>query len=274
VFHVKRRGAPILPVMSRPRVITVCNQKGGVGKTTTAVNLGAALAEKGHRVLLVDCDPQANATSGLGVRPSDLSSSIYDVIVLGQPLMEVALTVADVPGLTLVPSNVSLAGSELELAELPLRESRLRLALDGLEDYDYVLLDTPPSLGLLTVNCLVAADSMLIPLQCEYYALEGLTLLTQTQGLVRQSLNPSLGLVGIVLTLFDPRTVLSSQVVSEVRRQFGDLAFTTVISRSVRLSEAPSHGLPITVYEPSGRGATAYRALADELVMRTAPVPA
>jgi chromosome partitioning protein len=271
---VKPRTAPILPVMSRPRVITVTNQKGGVGKTTTAVSLGAALAERGLRVLLVDCDPQGNATSGLGVRPAELSESIYDVIVLGQPLLEVAIEVREVPGLTLVPSNVSLAGSELELAELPLRESRLRLALDGLEDYDYVLLDTPPSLGLLTVNCLVAADSLLIPLQCEYYALEGLSSLTQTQALVRRSLNPALALAGIVLTLFDPRTILSAQVVSEVRRQFGDQAFTTVIPRSVRLSEAPSHGIPITLYEPGGRAATAYRALAEELVLRTAPVPA
>ncbi len=187
---MKPRAAPILPVMSRPRVITVTNQKGGVGKTTTAVSLGAALAERGLRVLLVDCDPQGNATSGLGVRPAELSESIYDVIVLGQPLLEVAIEIREVPGLTLVPSNVSLAGSELELADLPLRESRLRLALDGLEDYDYVLLDTPPSLGLLTVNCLVAADSLLIPLQCEYYALEGLTSLTQTQALVRRSLEP------------------------------------------------------------------------------------
>ena len=173
-----------------------------------------------------------------------------------------------------MPSNVSLAGSELELAALPLRESRLKLALDGLEDYDYVLLDTPPSLGLLTVNCLVAADSLLIPLQCEYYALEGLSSLTQTQALVRQSLNHALTLAGIVLTLFDPRTILSSQVVSEVRRRFGDQAFTTVIPRSVRLSEAPSHGLPITLYEPTGRAAAAYRALADELLARTAPVAA
>ncbi|MGA2872028.1 MAG: ParA family protein [Candidatus Dormibacteria bacterium] len=260
--------------MSRPMVIAVCNQKGGVGKTTTAVNLGAALAERGLQVLLVDCDPQANATSGLGVRPSELVSSIYDVIVLGQPISELARKIDDVPGLTLVPSNVSLAGSELELAELPLRESRLRLALDGLQNYDYVLLDTPPSLGLLTVNCLVAADSMLVPLQCEYYALEGLSLLTQSQSLVRQSLNPGLSLAGIVLTLFDPRTILSSQVVSEVRRQFGDQAFNTVIPRSVRLSEAPSHGLPITLYDPTGRGAAAYRALAEELLLRTAAVAA
>jgi chromosome partitioning protein len=260
--------------MSRPLVITVCNQKGGVGKTTTAVNLGAALAERGFQVLLVDCDPQANATSGLGVRPSELTSSLYDVIVLGQPLSELAVKVAEVPGLTLIPSNVSLAGSELELADLPLRESRLRLALDGLQNYDYVLLDTPPSLGLLTVNCLVAADSMLVPLQCEYYALEGLSLLTQSQSLVRQSLNPGLSLAGIVLTLFDPRTVLSSQVVSEVRRQFGNQAFNTVIPRSVRLSEAPSHGLPITLYDPTGRGAAAYRALAEELLLRTAAVAA
>ncbi|MDA8330268.1 MAG: ParA family protein [Candidatus Dormibacteraeota bacterium] len=260
--------------MPRPHVITVCNQKGGVGKTTTAINLGAALCEKGLRVLLVDCDPQANATSGLSVDFKRLDASIYDVVVLGRPLLEVAIPIKHVPRLTLVPATVGLAGAELELADLPLRESRLRLALDGLNDFDYVLLDTPPSLGLLTINCLVAADAMLIPLQCEYYALEGLTLLTHTQSLVRQSLNPGLRLAGIVLTLFDPRTVLSSQVVAEVRKQFGTQAFETVIPRSVRLSEAPSHGLPITQYDPTGRGAIAYRALAEELVLRNSKVAA
>ena len=260
--------------MPRPHVITVCNQKGGVGKTTTAINLGAALCEKGLRVLLVDCDPQANATSGLSVDFKRLDASIYDVVVLGRPLLEVAIPIKHVPRLTLVPATVGLAGAELELADLPLRESRLRLALDGLNDFDYVLLDTPPSLGLLTINCLVAADAMLIPLQCEYYALEGLTLLTHTQSLVRQSLNPGLRLAGIVLTLFDPRTVLSSQVVAEVRKQFGAQAFETVIPRSVRLSEAPSHGLPITQYDPTGRGAIAYRALAEELVLRNSKVAA
>ena len=260
--------------MPRPHVITVCNQKGGVGKTTTAINLGAALCERGLSVLLVDCDPQANATSGLSVDFKRLESSIYDVVVLGRPLLDVAIPIKHVPRLTLVPATVGLAGAELELADLPLRESRLRLALDGLNDFDYVLLDTPPSLGLLTINCLVAADAMLIPLQCEYYALEGLTLLTHTQSLVRQSLNPGLRLAGIVLTLFDPRTVLSSQVVAEVRRQFGSQAFDTVIPRSVRLSEAPSHGLPITQYDPTGRGAVAYRALAEELVLRNSKVAA
>ena len=273
MFHVKQTPAYTAP-MSRPRIITVCNREGGVGKTTTAINLGAALAERGMRVMLVDSDPQANATSGLGVSPSSLSASVYDVVVMGRPLREVAVPLEHVPGMTLVPASVELAGAELELADLPLRESRLRLALDGLDEFDYVLVDTPPSLGLLTVNCLVAADRMLIPLQCEYFALEGLTLLTRTQAMVRQSLNPSLSLAGIVLTLFDPRTVLSAQVVAEVRRQFGEQAFATVIPRSVRLSEAPSHGLPITQYEPSGRGATAYRALAEELVMRSSRVAA
>ena len=255
-------------------MLTVCNQKGGVGKTTTAVNLGAALCERGRRVLLVDTDPQANATSGLGYPSGTVDRSVYDVLVLGQPIGDVLLGVPAVPGLALAPASLALAGAELELADLARREYRLRYALEGVEGFDYVLVDSPPSLALITVNCLVAADAMLIPLQCEYYALEGLSLLTHTHGLVTQELNPQLDLAGIVMTLFDPRTLLSGQVVAEVRRRFPDQTFATVIPRSVRVSEAPSHGLPITVYDPTGRGSASYRALADELLTRDALVAA
>ncbi|HVA20538.1 MAG TPA: ParA family protein [Candidatus Micrarchaeia archaeon] len=260
--------------MARPRILTVCNQKGGVGKTTTAINLGAALCERGRRVLLVDTDPQANATSGLGYPSRTVERSVYDVLVLGQPLADVIVPVERVPGLALAPASLALAGAELELADLARREFRLRYALEAVADYDYVLVDSPPSLALITVNCLVAADAMLIPLQCEYYALEGLSLLTHTHGLITQDLNPSLEMAGIVMTLFDPRTLLSAQVVAEVRRRFPDQTFSTIIPRTVRLSEAPSHGLPITLYDPSGRGSASYRALAAELLARDALVAA
>ncbi len=260
--------------MLRPRILTISNQKGGVGKTTTTVNLGAALCERGRRVLIVDTDPQANATSGLGYPAGSFERSVYDVLVLGQPLPDTILPVPSVPGLSLVPASLALAGAELELADLARREYRLRYALEAIAGYDYVLIDSPPSLALITVNCLVAADAMLIPLQCEYYALEGLSLLTHTHGLITQELNPGLELAGIVMTLFDPRTLLSAQVVAEVRRRFPEQTFATLIPRTVRLSEAPSHGLPITLYDPSGRGSTSYRALADELLARDALVAA
>jgi chromosome partitioning protein len=250
------------------RIIAVANQKGGVGKTTTTLNLAAALADLGRRVLVVDCDPQANATSGLGFSRDQVETSIYDVVVLGQPLVEARIPTM-VPNLDLVPSHIALAGSEIELVGMPLREMRLRYALDGLDGSDdVVFLDCPPSLGLLTVNAAVAADSLLIPIQCEFYALEGLGLLTHTIELLRRQLNPQLLVAGIVMTLYDARLTLATQVVDEVRKQFPDEIFDTIVPRNVRLSEAPSHGLPISRYDPTSRGALAYRRLAEEFDAR------
>jgi chromosome partitioning protein len=248
------------------RIIAVANQKGGVGKTTTTINLGAALADLGQRVLLVDCDPQANATSGLGITAADIRTSIYDVVVLGRPLDEARIPTL-VPNLELIPSTIALAGAEIELVGLARREMRLRYALEALDGdlHDYLLIDCPPSLGLLTVNAVVAAQSLLVPIQCEYYALEGLGLLTHTLELLRRELNPDLTIEGIVLTLHDPRLTLSTQVVEEVRRRLPDETLSTIIPRNVRLSEAPSHGLPISRYDPGCRGATAYAQLAAEL---------
>jgi len=248
--------------------LAVANQKGGVGKTTTAISVGAALAQLGRRVLLVDIDPQANATSGLGVDRRDVETSVYDVVVLGRPLSE-ARRPTLVPGLDLIPSDIALAGSEIELVGMARREHRLAYALEGLEaDDDYVLIDSPPSLGLLTVNAVVAAEALLIPIQCEFYALEGLGLLTHTIALLRRELNPELEIAGIVMTQFDGRLALAHQVVEEVRRRFGAKVLTPVIPRNVRISEAPSHGLPITVYDPTCRGAIAYRELAFNLDRR------
>ncbi|HEV3124442.1 MAG TPA: AAA family ATPase [Candidatus Dormibacteraeota bacterium] len=250
------------------RVIAVANQKGGVGKTTTTINLGAALADMGRRVLIVDCDPQANATSGLGVDRTMVENSIYDVVVLGRPLAEARMPTM-VANLDLVPSTIALAGSEIELVALPRRERRLQYALDAhASDDDYILLDCPPSLGLLTVNAVVAARSLLIPIQCEYYALEGLGLLTYTIDLLRKELNPDLIVDGIVMTLFDHRLTLAAQVVDEVRAMFPVETLDTVIPRNVRLSEAPSHGLPISRYDPGCKGTSAYQRLAEELDRR------
>jgi chromosome partitioning protein len=250
------------------RVIAVANQKGGVGKTTTTINLGAALADMGRHVLIVDCDPQANATSGLGVDRTMVENSIYDVVVLGRPLAEARMPTM-VANLDLVPSTIALAGSEIELVALPRRERRLQYALDAhASDDDYILLDCPPSLGLLTVNAVVAARSLLIPIQCEYYALEGLGLLTYTIELLRKELNPDLIVDGIVMTLFDHRLTLAAQVVDEVRAMFPVETLDTVIPRNVRLSEAPSHGLPISRYDPGCKGTSAYQRLAEELDRR------
>jgi chromosome partitioning protein len=248
------------------RIIAVANQKGGVGKTTTTINLGAALADLGHRVLLVDCDPQANATSGLGIAADDVAASIYDVVVLGRPLADARIPTR-VPNLDLIPSTIALAGAEIELVGLARREMRLRYALEALDGHsdDYLLLDCPPSLGLLTVNAVVAAHSLLVPIQCEYYALEGLGLITHTLDLLRRELNPALVVEGIVLTLHDPRLTLSTQVVEEVRRRFPEETMNTVVPRNVRLSEAPSHGLPISRYDPTCKGAVAYGLVAREL---------
>jgi chromosome partitioning protein len=254
---------------ARTRVVTVANQKGGVGKTTTAVNVGAELARRA-RVLLVDLDPQANATSSLGLDPGEERASTYDALLGDLPLAE-AIVATAVPGLDLAPASRVLAGAQVELVDLPDRERRLERALGPVVEaggYDVVLVDTPPSLGLLTLNALVGSDLVLVPVQCEYLALEGLGQLVETLELVRGSLNPRLVLVGILLTMLDSRTNLSAQVAAEVRRHFPAATFATVIPRSVRLSEAPSFGRPIRLYDASSRGARAYAALADELARR------
>jgi chromosome partitioning protein len=247
------------------RTIACANQKGGVGKTTTVVNVGAYMVADGARVLVVDLDPQGNATSGLGAERAEPGASIYDALVNHVPLADLVRPTS-IPGLDLVPSSVALAGAEVELAGVSQRERRLaRLLPEVVAAYDTVFLDCPPSLGLLTVNALTAADAVLVPLQCEYYALEGLSQLIATIHLVRDHLNPGLAVEGIVLTMFDARTNLSADVAAEVRRHLPDAVYDTVVPRSVRLAEAPSHGRPIAQYAPDSRGAEAYRALASEM---------
>lgn len=260
-------GRGVTPVA---RTIAVVNQKGGVGKTTTAVNLAACLAELGRRVLLVDIDPQGNATSGVGVDRKKLSASVYDVLIEGAAVGEVALP-TPVPNLLIAPSIIDLAGAEIELVAVISRESKLKKALMGVKgDFDYILIDCPPSLGLLTINGLTAADSILIPIQCEYYALEGVSQLMNTYRLVKEALNPDLELEGILLTMFDGRTNLAIQVVESVKGHpsFRGKVFSSIVTRNVRLSEAPSHGLPITMYDPRSKGAEAYQELAREVIER------
>ena len=250
------------------QIIACANQKGGVGKTTTVVNLATYLALDGERVLVIDLDPQGNATSGFGIDRSRLERSVYEAVVDGAPLLDL-LVDTPVPGVRLAPAAIALAGAEIELAPLERRERRLAQALAGLLDsFDYILIDCPPSLGLLTVNALTAAHAVLIPIQSEYYALEGLTQLVATIHLVRDHLNPQLEIKGVVITMYDARTNLSSDVAREVRRHLGDRVFETIVPRSVRLSEAPSYGLPIALYRPDSRGAEAYRSLATELRSR------
>jgi len=248
-----------------PRVLAIANQKGGVGKTTTAVNLGAALAEHGYRVLVVDLDPQGNATTGLGINARNLQASIYDVIMQDTAL-EDCIEPTALRNLFLAPATIDLAGAEIELVPAFSRELKLRRAVDAVRDeYDFVIIDCPPSLGLLTVNGLAAADDVIVPIQCEYYALEGLSQLVRNVALVRTNLNPGLDIRGIVMTMYDARTKLADQVVREVREHFGDRVYRTVVPRTVRLSEAPSFGQPIIVFDPTSRGAVAYRELAKEV---------
>lgn len=250
------------------RILALANQKGGVGKTTTAINLSAALAADGKRVLLVDADPQANASSGLGVDIRDLQASIYECLVNGLDPHE-AVIKTEVEHLDLIPSHIDLVGAEIEMLNLPDREQLLKRVLQQVRgDYDYILIDCSPSLGLITVNALTAADSVIIPVQCEFFALEGIAKLLNTIKIIKSQLNPNLSIMGFVLTMYDNRLRLSNQVLDEVKRHFGDMVFRTVIARNVRLSEAPSHGQTILDYEPKSKGALAYKALAKEVMKR------
>jgi chromosome partitioning protein len=248
--------------------VAIANQKGGVGKSTTAINLGAGLAFQGERVLLVDLDPQGNTTSGLGIDRSAIEYSTYDLLVEDVPIEDV-VEPSSVRDLFVVPATIELAGAEIELVSMFSREARLGSAIKGIaEDYDFVLIDCPPSLGLLTVNGLAAADEVLIPIQCEYYALEGVSQLLRNVQLVKRNLNPQLEVEGVILTMYDGRTTLAADVVAQVREHFGDTTYRTVIPRTVRLSEAPSYGEPIEAYDPMSRGAIAYRELAREFRRR------
>lgn len=248
------------------KIIAVANQKGGVGKTTTAVNLSACLAALGKRVLLCDADPQGNATSGLGVRPGKMD--IYEAL-LGQTTMDSIILPSPQKDLSVAPSDIRLAGAEIELVSLDRREYRMRAMLESVRtQYDYIVIDAPPSLGLLTINALVAAQSVLIPIQCEYYALEGVTALMNTVKRVQQGINRALEIEGVLLTMFDGRTNLSLQVAAEVKKHFRGKVFSACIPRNVRLGEAPSHGLSILQYDPRSTGAEAYNALASEVISR------
>ena len=259
---------PVKHVVGQTKIMAIINQKGGVGKSTTAINLSAALGEMCKQVLLVDLDPQGNSSSGLGVEKSQVQNCIYDVLLNDVSVEEVIIP--DVcEGLDLVPATINLAGAEVELVSEMARENRLKDAIGALRGkYDYIFIDCPPSLGLLTVNALVAADKLLIPIQCEFYALEGVTKLLDSMKRVKTRLNPTLDIYGVLMTMYDGRTTLSRQVVEEVRSYFGRLVFETLIPRTVKLSEAPSFGQPITLYDPSGKGAQSYMSLAKEVIAR------
>jgi chromosome partitioning protein len=275
MFHVEHFHSPgrygtacadLSGVVGMGRVICIANQKGGVGKTTTAVNLGAALAVEGRSTLLLDIDPQANATSGAGVRADEIPFTVYDVL-LGERGLDDIVRPSAVDGLYVAPANRDLVGAEIDLVTMPSREFRIRDVLAPAKHrYPFILIDCPPSLSLLTINGLTAADSVLIPLQCEYYALEGLAALIDTIGRVREHFNPSLQIEGILLTMFDSRNSLAHQVAREIREHFDHQVFQTVIPRNVRLSECPSHGLPIVMYDPRSKGAAMYSELAGELL--------
>lgn len=258
------------------KVIAIANQKGGVGKTTTAVNLAASLAVAEYPVLLLDIDPQANASNGLGIDSRQLEKTTYEVLIGGIPIQE-AIVPTELPFLWVLPSHINLVGAEIEMVDLPRRERMLREALEPVRrKYSFILIDCPPSLGLLTLNALTAADSVLIPVQCEYYALEGLGQLLNTIAIVRRHLNPELSIEGVLLTMYDSRLRLSNQVFEEVQRHFGEKTFRTVIARNVRLSEAPSHGKPVLLYDALCQGARNYLELARELVERNpalSPLP-
>ncbi|WP_370514622.1 ParA family protein [Adlercreutzia sp. ZJ138] len=260
--------APVTHVVGQTKVIAIINQKGGVGKSTTSINLGAALGEMGKQVLLIDLDPQGNSSSGLGIDKGAVQNCIYDVLLNDVPI-EQAIIPDVYEGLDVVPATINLAGAEVELVSEMARENRLKDAVGTMRGrYDFVFIDCPPSLGLLTVNALVAADKLLIPIQCEFYALEGVTKLLDSMNRVKSRLNPSLDIYGVLMTMYDGRTTLSRQVVEEVRNYFGRIVFETMIPRTVKLSEAPSYGQPITQYDPAGKGAQSYVDLAKEVISR------
>ena len=260
--------APVTHVIGQTKIIAIINQKGGVGKSTTAINLSAALGELDRQVLLVDLDPQGNASSGLGIEKNLVKNCVYDVLLTDVPV-EQAIIPDVCPGLDVLPATINLAGAEVELVTEMARESRLKDALGSLRGrYDYIFIDCPPSLGLLTINALVAADKLLIPIQCEFYALEGVTKLLDSMKRVKSRLNPSLDIYGVLLTMYDGRTTLAKQVAEEVRSYFGRVVFNAMIPRTVKLSEAPSFGLPITQYDPTGKGAKSYIDLSKEVIAR------